>query len=610
MATIVEPLAQSFIVDTVGGIFLTSIDLWFSARDPREPVTIDIRRIEDGVPSKKPLPFSTVTLLPTANDGTSIINVSADATSMTSFVFRAPVYLEPSSIGYCFTVSSSSTQYGLWTAIGGAPNITGNLNSTTVLSTIPPFVGAMYRSANTTNWIKEPTRAIKFRLNRARFVTNTTATATLTEGANQFRRLGANPFFTTAASNIVRVTHINHGFFAMSGTTARSKVTFSGIPSGTTLNGIPAAELNATHDIIDVEPDRYTIKVSTNASVTSNIGSLGSDGLGVVATTNKVFNTLRPVVDAITYTNTSLDWAAQTTAAKSLSGSETPNVKSSFTSINADRNTDMTSPRVVLSADNTTFIGSTKSLTLRGSMRSTVNNLSPVIDLERASVITVANRIDNPIGIIALTVSSEVASGQTTIPTSETTGLGLVVGYKVRGPGIPNNATLTTVGTDSVVISASTTAIIPQDTALTILPVETDKNAVANYSAATNGLISSPLAQYVTKKFDLNDPADSLKVILKINRPTGSNVLVYYKATSGDTNFNSASWVALPIDNPTNRQDGGIPFNDNRKVYSEVTGTIANLAAPFTSYAIKIVMTSNSSSAAPSVKDLRVVAYT
>jgi hypothetical protein len=55
----------------------------------------------------------------------------------------------------------------------------------------------------------------------------------------------------------------------------------------------------------------------------------------------------------------------------------------------------MLSPGVIASDDNEQ---SGKTFFLRGVLSSTQTNLSPVIDLERASVFTVANRIDNPIG--------------------------------------------------------------------------------------------------------------------------------------------------------------------------------------------------------------------
>ena len=59
-----DPLAQSFIVDDVTGIYLTSVDVFFQEK-PLEfdvPVTLQIREVELGVPNQRILPFSEVSL--------------------------------------------------------------------------------------------------------------------------------------------------------------------------------------------------------------------------------------------------------------------------------------------------------------------------------------------------------------------------------------------------------------------------------------------------------------------------------------------------------------------------------------------------------------------
>ena len=44
---------QSFIVDSVGGEFITKVDLFFQEKDERVPVTIQIREMRDGYPTEK-----------------------------------------------------------------------------------------------------------------------------------------------------------------------------------------------------------------------------------------------------------------------------------------------------------------------------------------------------------------------------------------------------------------------------------------------------------------------------------------------------------------------------------------------------------------------------
>ena len=57
-----DPLAQSFIVDSVGGEFITKVDLFFQEKDERVPVTIQIREMRDGYPTEKLLPLASKTL--------------------------------------------------------------------------------------------------------------------------------------------------------------------------------------------------------------------------------------------------------------------------------------------------------------------------------------------------------------------------------------------------------------------------------------------------------------------------------------------------------------------------------------------------------------------
>ena len=47
-----DPLAQSFLVDTVGGLDLTSIDLYFAKKDTFMPCSVQIRNMVNGYPGQ------------------------------------------------------------------------------------------------------------------------------------------------------------------------------------------------------------------------------------------------------------------------------------------------------------------------------------------------------------------------------------------------------------------------------------------------------------------------------------------------------------------------------------------------------------------------------
>ena len=59
-----DPLAQSFLVESKGGAFISSAELYFNTKDARIPVSVQIREMANGYPTTKVLAFSDVTLLP------------------------------------------------------------------------------------------------------------------------------------------------------------------------------------------------------------------------------------------------------------------------------------------------------------------------------------------------------------------------------------------------------------------------------------------------------------------------------------------------------------------------------------------------------------------
>lgn len=61
-----DPLAQTFLIDDVGGVFMTSIDIFFSSKSDNIPVTLQIREVVNGYPGNKILPFSEITLNPSS----------------------------------------------------------------------------------------------------------------------------------------------------------------------------------------------------------------------------------------------------------------------------------------------------------------------------------------------------------------------------------------------------------------------------------------------------------------------------------------------------------------------------------------------------------------
>ena len=74
-----DPLAQSFLVDKSGGMYLTEVDLYFQTKDESLPVSVEIRNMVNGYPGQIILPFSQVSKNPAdvnlSQDGSACYNI-------------------------------------------------------------------------------------------------------------------------------------------------------------------------------------------------------------------------------------------------------------------------------------------------------------------------------------------------------------------------------------------------------------------------------------------------------------------------------------------------------------------------------------------------------
>jgi len=126
-----------------------------------------------------------------------------------------------------------------------------------------------------------------------------------------------------------------------------------------------------------------------------------------------------------------------------------------------------------------------------------------------------------------------------------------------------------------------------------------------NDSTASDGDSNSSI--YITKKINLNNPAESIKVFIDASVPTSNaNIEIYYKTlveTSGQSQFDDLSWVPF---NNNGSSDSGIPAGGGSE-FIEYEYSIENLN-PFNSFAIKVVMKSTDTSRPPLIKNFRAIA--
>jgi hypothetical protein len=586
-----DPLAETFLVNSTDGAFLTSVDLYFQSKDQNIPVQVEIRDVVNGYPGTNVLPFSHTVLTPDK------VNVSQDASVATRFTFESPVYVNDGT-SYALVVMSDSNAYNVWIATLGEKVV----NSDSYISE-QPYTGVMFESQNASTWTANQNSDIKFTINRAKFVTGQYGEVEFVNAQPDLHALIATPFQTASGSTLVRVFDQNHG------NPNGSSVTISGVTAA--VNGIPAAQLNGTFVISNVEFDSYTISV-TSAATSSGLGG----NAGVYATANVTYDTLQPVVQAQSFTDTTTAWFVKTTTGQTpRGGTETPYVlDTSYWPVVVNDNNTIGNTCLVASAPNqsASILNGSKSLWLKGQMYTTNDAVSPFIDMHRLSAIAVRNRIGTPtlantnvaalddVTVVSGNTNLSFSGNQitTTDATTKQALLTIVPGtYVVISGTASNNGTFLTqaVASDgSSVTFANTFTTQATGTATTLVMHSQflDETAPAG---------STTISKYVSKKVNFSNTSTYLRVQMALAVPPAGNVLVYYKANPAGltTGFDALPYVLL---NP----DSAIKKTTNQ-TFTDTSYSLTGMAA-FDAIQVKIVMQSTDSSQVPLVKDLRIIA--
>ena len=161
------------------------------------------------------------------------------------------------------------------------------------------------------------------------------------------------------------------------------------------LSGIPLTEINKTHVALnDIQIDSYTVSTTATAS-----GNITGGGKTVTATENALIDTMQTLVPVIEHPNTTISTKTRTTTGTSPSGSQQSFVKQTLSQADQIPITDnyyFEDPKIICSQINeTNELSGNKSFELIFTLTSSAENLSPIIDLDRKTLVTVANRLDN-----------------------------------------------------------------------------------------------------------------------------------------------------------------------------------------------------------------------
>ena len=208
-------------------------------------------------------------------------------------------------------------------------------------------------------------------------------------------------------------------------------------------NGVSLRRINKTHQFAEVdlvkypiEIDSYHIKIDqtksgvdrssgpTNPelffkqtksggtySSTPTVGSFN----GPKATQNITFNSIKPNIQTILPESTSIEARIRTTTGTSVNGTEVSFADRGFEDISLNSTNELSETSAICSKINelsklTTLPGN-RSFTMELLISTTDSKVSPMVDLHRVNIITIMNRIDNPVSDFVLEPKVNQLSG-------------------------------------------------------------------------------------------------------------------------------------------------------------------------------------------------------
>ena len=273
-----DPLAQTFMVQSTGGCFLSKVDVFFATKDTKIPVMIEIREVVNGYPGKLILPFSRMTKKPEdVNISTNTVTLNGVETpsydTATTFEFPSPVYVQ-NNTEYALVIMSDSNNYKVWISNMGdkIPNSSRTISE-------QPYAGVLFKSQNGSTWTANQDQDLKFTLYRAKFNTSVIGSVQLVNDVNPKTYLDKDPFETNTGVAKVKVYQPNHGFTAGSKVTLENSVVMAGVAgtSGTIVCNTGSTTVTGTGTVFTTDMGTTTVGQGTV------LYTAGGTYIGVVA---------------------------------------------------------------------------------------------------------------------------------------------------------------------------------------------------------------------------------------------------------------------------------------------------------------------------------------
>ena len=284
-----DPLAQTFLVDSSGGAFITKIDVFFASKDTKIPVTMELREVVNGYPGKRVLPFSRVSLNPEdVNLSTTIVSIVERATGLTdevpkydtktTFTFPSPVFVQDKE-EYCVVLLSDSNNYKVWIS-----NMGDAIPDSSQTISEQPYNGVLFKSQNASTWTANQDQDLKFTIWRAKFATGVVGNVEFVNDVLPHDILDIDPIEVKTDSNTVRVWHMDHAMSSGSTVQLTNLTTANIAGVGTITCGIAGTAVTGDDTVFNTSIGTTTVGAGT--VLYNSAGTL----IGVVASVTDDLN--------------------------------------------------------------------------------------------------------------------------------------------------------------------------------------------------------------------------------------------------------------------------------------------------------------------------------
>lgn len=433
-----NPLSQTFYVDNQFGLTLSKISLFFHSKPSGNnltdnmPISIHVRPVVDGKPSNTEIvPDSHVFLNSGDVDaivaGSGVPTLTVIQSRPTEFVFEEPIFLQPWT-HYAIVVTTQSTEYKLFYA-KTQDNVYG---STARKVTTQPSSGSLFLPQNGLAWSEAKDQDLMMKITRCDFNKSLGGgSLILRNGPLSAGQLDNNPVKITFDTTLVHVNFPCSGLMENDLVVIDSCGDISNIIADTYLNGplqhrVTAADIHGfTFDYAETTPG------APNADATISGG-----GDRVLSQRNMVFDVANPNIESIVPNYTSIDVSAKFSSGVHASGLTSNRFKpnglvqpmntAKYERITPDQNIEFDGPRAIYHSGveddiNSSGLGGADidkkySTYFKIDMKTSNGYVSPIVDLQRASLTIVGECIDDG------NTSNQINGVEETSPTGGSAG--------------------------------------------------------------------------------------------------------------------------------------------------------------------------------------------